>query len=441
MTRLIVKTMPLLRRSAVILAVGVGIVLWMTLPVLFLLLGVVMGVWLAVSREGRQALSITWSGLSTLPQRLGATSVIIVGIAGVVGVLIALLAMAEGFQATLKRAGDDDTAIVLRSGANAELSSGLDRASTTLIAQGPGVLRDGRDIPIASAEVVVVANLPKRTTGTDANVEVRGVGQQVWPLRPNVHIIAGRPFTPGLRELIVGKGALSQFAGLAPGSTIRLNNQSWTISGVFASGDAHESELWGDAESVAAAYRRNGFQSVTVRLTGPEAIDRLKAALSGDPRLKVDVETTRDYYNKQSEQLTKTIRVIGTGVAVIMAIGAMFGALNTMYAAVAARAREVATLRALGFTGAPVVVSVLLEAMLLALVGGGLGAGIAYGVFNGYTVSTLGANFSQVVFQFRVSPDLLLRGLQWSLVIGFLGGLFPALRAASIPVTTALREL
>jgi putative ABC transport system permease protein len=430
-----------LRRAALIAAVACGLAAWMAKPVLVLILGMVLAWWLTVTREGRQAASITLSGLATLPQRLGAAAVIVVGIAGVVGVLIAMLAMAEGFQATLKRAGGDDTAIVLRAGANAELSSGIDRASATLIAQGPGVLRDARDVPIASSEVVVVANLPKRTTGTDANVEVRGVGLEVWPLRRDVRLITGRPFKPGLRELIVGKGALSQFAGLEPGSVIRLNNQSWTITGVFASGDAHESELWGDAESVAAAYRRNVFQSVTVRLTGPEAFDRLKAALTGDPRLNVDVQTTRDYYNKQSEQLTKTIRVIGTGVAIIMAIGAMFGALNTMYAAVAARAREVATLRALGFSGVPVVVSVLMEAMLLALAGGAIGAGIAYAVFNGYTVSTLGANFSQVVFQFRVSPDLLLRGLQWSLAIGFLGGLFPALRAASIPVTAALREL
>ena len=441
MMRALDKTKPLLRRAGVVLGAVIGVVLWITLPMLFLVAGAGLCVWLAVAREGRQALAITWSGLSTLPQRLGAASVIVVGIAGVVGVLVALLAMAEGFQATLKRAGDDDSAIVLRAGANAELSSGIDRASTILISHGPGVLRDGHDIPIASAEVVVVANLPKRTTATDANVEVRGVGQQVWDLRPNVHLISGRRFKPGLRELIVGRGALSQFAGLTPGSTIRLNNQSWTITGVFASGDSHESELWGDAESIAGAYRRNGFQSVTVRLTGPEVFDRFKAALTTDPRLKVDVETTRAYYNKQSEQLTRTIRVIGTGVAVIMAIGAMFGALNTMYAAVAARAREVATLRALGFSGIPVVVSVLLETMVLAAVGGGLGAGIAYGVFNGYAVSTLGANFSQVVFQFRVSPDLLLRGLQWSLAIGFLGGLFPALRAASLPVTAALREL
>ena len=415
--------------------------LWMVLPLL--LLGVALGLagWLLLSRSGQQTLAITWTGLSTLPQRLGATSVIVVGIAGVVGVLIALLAMAAGFEATLKQAGSTDTAIVLRAGADAELSSGLDRNTTTLVAQAPGVLRDAQDRPIASAEVVVIANVPQRSTGTDANVEVRGVSPEVWSLRPNAKIIEGRRFKPGLREMIVGRGALAQFAGLEVGSAIRLNNQDWKVVGVFATGDAHESELWGDAESVAAAYRRGGFQSVTVRLTGPEAFDAFKAALIGDPRLKVDVQTTRDYYNKQSAQLTNMIRALGTGVAIIMAIGAVFGALNTMYAAIAARSREIATLRALGFSGVPVIVSVLLEAMLLALLGGALGAAIAYALFNGYTVSTLGGNFSQVVFQFQVSPALLLQGLQWSLTIGFLGGFFPALRAANIPVTVALREL
>ena len=418
-----------------------GIALWMAVPLLMLGVGLGLTAWLWLSRGGRQTLAITWTGLSTLPQRLGATSVIVVGIAGVVGVLIALLAMAAGFEATLKQAGSTDTAIVLRAGADAELSSGLDRDTATLVAQAPGVLRDAQDHAIASAEVVVIANVPQRSTGTDANVEVRGVSPEVWSLRPNVKIIQGRRFQPGLREMIVGRGALTQFAGLEPGSTIRLNNQEWNVVGVFESGDTHESELWGDAESVAAAYRRNVYQSVTVRLTGPQAFDTFKAALTGDPRLKVDVDTTRDYYSKQSAQLTNTIRALGTGIAIIMAIGAVFGALNTMYAAIAARAREIATLRALGFSGVPVVVSVLLEAMLLALLGGALGAAIAYLMFNGYTVSTLGNNFSQVVFQFQVSPTLLLQGLQWSLAIGFLGGFFPALRAANIPVTVALREL
>lgn len=423
------------------LLVLLGLGAWIMVPLLILGLATVGAGWLLTSRLGHQALAITWTGLATLPRRIGGTSVIVIGIAGVVGVLIALLAMAKGFQNTLQQAGDEDTAIVLRAGANAELSSRIDRASATLIAQAPGILHDAQDHPILSKEVVVVTNVPKRSTGTDANVEVRGVGPKVWDLRPDVRVIAGRRFKPGLRELLVGRGALVQFKGLDLGSSVAVNNQQWQVVGVFASGDTHESELWGDAESVAAAYRRNGFQSVTARLTRPAAISRFKAALGTDPRLKVDVETTRAYYNKQSQRLTSLIRVLGTGIATIMGIGATFGALNTMYAAVASRAREIATLRALGFTGVPLVTALLLETMLLALIGGLLGAGIAYGLFNGYTVSTLGSNFSQVVFQFQISVPLLLSGLQWALAIGFLGGLFPALRAAALPLTVALREL
>jgi len=411
------------------------------IPLMALFAGIVFALWLPGTVSGRQTLAMTRIGLATVPQRIGATSVVVIGIAGVVGVLVALLAMAQGFQATLRNAGNTETAIVLRAGANAELSSGLDRAAVILIAQAPGVRHDARDLPVASAEVVVVSNVPKRSTGTDANVEVRGVGAQVWSLRPEVRIVSGRRFEPGLRELIVGQGALAQFRGLEPGSTIQLNGQAWKVTGVFASGDSHESEIWGDAESVAAAYRRSGFQSVSVRLRTADAFEAFKSALTDDPRLRVDVETTRDYYSKQSQRLTRIIRAIGFGVAVIMALGAVFGALNTMYAAVAARTREIATLRALGFSSLPVVVSVMLETMLLALAGGVLGAGIAWAVFNGYTVSTLGANFSQVVFRFQVTPELLLRGLQWALVIGFVGGLFPALRAANLPVTQALREL
>jgi putative ABC transport system permease protein len=407
----------------------------------FLVVAVVgLAIWLVGARGGRQAAAVAWTGLATLPRRIGAASVVVVGIAGVVGVLVALQAMAEGFQATLRGTGRDDAAIVLRAGANTELSSGLDRATIRLITQAPGVLPDAQGVPIASAEVVVIANVPKRATGTDANAEVRGVGPRVWALRPQVHIVEGRAFTPGLRELVVGTGARRQFSGLEPGSTLQLNNQAWTVVGVFASGDAHDSEIWGDAESVASAYRRNAFQSVTLRLTSPDALDGVKQALTGDPRLRVDVETTRSYYSRQSEQLTRIIRILGIGIAVIMAFGAAFGALNTMYAAVAARAREIATLRALGFGGLPVVVAVMLETMLLALAGGLIGAAVAWAVFNGYTVSTLGSNFSQVVFQFRVTPTLLVQGLQWALVIGLAGGLPPALRAAALPVTAALRE-
>ena len=423
------------------LIILLSVAIWVVLPwqgLLALLLILVL--WMALTRIGRQAAAVTWVGVSTLRQRLGASSVIIVGIAGVVGVLVALLAMGDGLQKTLKSTGDTETAIVLRGGASAELSSGVSREDATQIAQSAGILRDAEGKPITSGELVVVANLPKKSTGTDANVEIRGVGPQVWALRPNVKIIEGRKFTPGLREMIVGKGARQQFAGLDLGSTINLNNQQWTIVGVFASGDAHESELEGDVDTVSAAYRRQGYQSVTVRLTSPEALDTFKAALASNPQLKVEARSTLDYYTAQSEGLTKVIRVVGLTIATIMAIGAIFGALNSMYAAVATRAREIATLRAIGFRSPPVIVSVMLETMLLALMGGLLGAFIAWLLFNNYSVSTLGSNFSQVVFQFSVSPTLLWTGVKWALAIGFVGGLLPAVRAARLPVTTALRE-
>ena len=423
-----------------VLAITVVGAIWIAQPLLMVAFGVVLLGWLLLTRGGHQSLAIAWIGLATVPARLGATSVVVVGIAGVVGVLVALQAMAGGFEATLGAAGNDSTVLVLRAAANAELSSALDRPATTLIAQAPGIARDARDVPIASAEIIVVANVPKRATGTDANLEVRGVGPAAWAVRPQVRIVSGRTFAPGRRELIVGEGALRQFRGLEIGSRLNLNNQDWRIVGVFASGDTHASEVWGDAESLMSAYRRNGFQSVAARLTSPQAIEVLRAALAADPRLRVEVQTTRAYYSKQSERLTRVIRGIGTGVAVIMALGAVFGALNTMYAAVANRAREIATLRALGFTGVPVVVAVMLETMTLALAGGVLGAGIAWALFNGFTVSTLGSNFSQVVFQFQVTPELMLRGLQWALGIGLIGGLFPALRAATLAVTVALRE-
>lgn len=431
----------LLRGLLMLAIIVLSIALWVFLPAAALLgLAVLCAAWMGLTRVGGQATAITWVGISTLPQRLGASSVIVIGIAGVVGVLVALLALAGGLQQTLRGTGNDDTAIVLRGGASAELDSGLSREDVTLILQAPGIARGANGQPLASAEVVVVANVPKKTTGTDANVEIRGVGPQSWGVRPNLRVVEGRRFEPGLREMLVGKGARQQFAGLEPGSSINLNAQQWRIVGVFASGDAHESELIGDAETVATTYRRNGFQSVTARLDSPAAFDTLKAALASDPRLKVDVRTTRDYYTAQSAGLSKVIRIVGIVIATIMAIGAIFGALNTMYAAVNARAREVATLRAIGFGATPVLVSVVLEAMLLALLGGALGALVAWLLFHDYAVSTLGANFSQVVFRFDVSPALLGTGVRWALAIGLIGGLLPAVRAARLPVTTALRE-
>ncbi len=434
--------MPGLRNSlACLVLVAASLAAWVLVPAIVLFaLALALLAWMTVTRTGRQAAAVTWVGILTLPQRLGASSVIVIGIAGVVGVLVALLALGAGLAATLRGTGNADTAIVLRGGATAELDSGLAREDATLVLQAPGIARDAQGKAIGSAEIVVVTNITKKASGAEANVEIRGVGPQAWQLRPNVQIIEGRPFKPGLRELIVGRGARDQFVGLEPGATINLNSQQWTIVGVFASGDAHESELEGDAETVASAYRRNGFQSVTVRLASPQSFDAFKAALKSDPRLKVDARTTRDYYSAQSEQLSKVIRIVGLVIAAIMAIGAVFGALNTMYAAVNARAREVATLRAIGFGPLPVLVSVVLEAMLLALLGGALGAAVTWVVFHDYAVSTLGANFSQVVFRFDVSPALLGTGVRWALAIGLIGGLAPALRAARLPVTTALRE-
>ncbi|KRE85537.1 hypothetical protein ASG75_08110 [Rhodanobacter sp. Soil772] len=433
-----------LRGLGLVAIVIAGLVIWSRLPwPAVLLLVVLLALWLVLTRRGRQTLSITGVGISTLRQRIGASLVVVVGIAGVVGVLVAMLAMGEGFQSTLQQTGSDDTAIVLRGGSNAELNSVLDRDSVNVVIQAPGVARSADGKPVASAEQSVVANLPKRSDASvEANVPIRGVGDEAWTLRPNVKIVQGRRFKPGLRELVVGQGAMRQFAGLDVGRQLRLAGQEWSIVGEFTSGDSHDSELWGDAQTVASAYRRgSSAQSVTVRLTSPQAFDAFKAALSSDPRLKVDVSTTREYFSKQSENLTKVIRVVGITVGVIMAIGAIFGALNTMFAAIAARAREIATLRAIGFRGLPVVVSVLMETMLLALLGGVLGGLISWLIFNGYTASTLGANFSQVVFQFKVSPELLWLGIKWAMAIGFVGGLFPAVRAARLPVTTALREL
>jgi len=424
----------------VILLLIAGLVLWMLLPWTGVLAAAVLvALWLAFTRSGRLALAATRIGIAGLPQRWGASSVIVIGIAGVVGVLVAMLAMGEGFKATLDSTGGDDTAIILRGGSQAETNSVITRDQAPLISSLAGIARgeDGR--PVISPELSQVVNLPSMADGTDANVQFRGVGPAAWVLRPKLKIVEGRKFGAGLREIVVGRGAQRQFRGLEVGNQLKLANQMWTVVGVFESGDSHDSELWADVDVLGPAYQRQAYQSVTVKLDGKNGFRQLKGALAADPRLKLDVSTTHDYYAKQSEGLTKLIKALGSIIGAIMAIGAVFGALNSMYAAVAGRAREIATMRAIGFRGLPVVTAVMLETMLLALVGGALGALVAWLVFNGHTVSTLGNNFSQVVFQFRVSPSLLWTGLKWALGIGLVGGLFPALRTARLPVTEALR--
>ena len=409
------------------------------------LLAVLLLLWLVFTRRGRQAASVANVGISTLRQRLGASAVIVVGIAGVVGVLVALLAMAEGYSETLRKSGSADTAIVMRGASASEVMSVIDRETVVQVAQAPGVARNAKGEPIASDEIVVAANLPVKGGSADeeGSVQLRGVTEQAWAVRPQVKIVEGRKFTPGMRELIVGRGAARQFAGLTPGAEVKLGTQPWTVAGVFASGDSMESEIWGDATVVGDTYRRGSSRAaVTVRLEDAKAFDKFKTAVESNPQIKVEAATTLAYFSKQSEAMTKVIRGMGIAVGTIMAIGAMFGALNTMFAAVAARAREIATLRAIGFPGLPVVVAVMLETMLLALLGGLIGGALAWLIFNGYSASTMaGGSVGQLAFQLHVTPELLWTGLKWALAIGFIGGLFPAVRAARLPVTTALREL
>lgn len=405
---------------------------------------VVLALWLALTATGRRTLSVTGVGLATLPSRWGASSVIVIGIAGVVGVLVALLAMGEGLQATLQGTGSADTAIVIRAGSQTETNSVLMHSDTVLIAQQAGVARAADGHALASPEVLLAANLPKKN-GQDANVSVRGIGPEAWAVRPAVKIIAGRKFTPGTLELDVGKGVAGEFRGLAVGSTLQLGTQRWKVVGEFDSGDAFNSEIWADKDTIGPIFHRgSSASSVTVKLTSPAALANFKAALAANPQLKVDAQSTRQYFADQAGGINAFIRSLGITIAIIMAIGAVFGALNSMYAAVATRAREIATLRAVGFRGIPVVASVLLETMLLALAGGVLGALVAWAVFGHFTASTTaggGFSFTQTVFQFRVTPALLWTGIKWALAIGFVGGLFPAVRAARLPVTTALREL
>ncbi len=388
----------------------------------------------------KQISAVTLMNLRGVPRRLGASLVIVIGIAGVVAVLVSVLAMATGFSRTVAGTGRPDRAIVLRGGSDSELASSMTRAATLTIMDAAGVRKDAAGQPIGSAEAVVIVELPKISGGTGANVTMRGVGPQSGEVRPEIKLIAGRMFKPALHELIVGKAAQPQFRGLGLGDHIAFRDSDWTVVGVFESqGNSHESELLADADTVLSAYRRNLFQSVTVLLDSPESFTIFKDALTSNPTLSVDVKREPDYYAAQSNQLGVILSFVANIVGGIMAIGAIFGALNTMYSAVSARTVEIATLRAIGFGAFPVVISVFAEAVLLAVSGGILGAALAWAFFNGNSVSTLGGNFTQVVFPLTVSPGLLVLGVIWALAIGVIGGLFPAIRAARMPVAVALR--
>jgi putative ABC transport system permease protein len=389
-----------------------------------------------------QVFSVASFNLLTIPERKGAAVAAAVGIAGVVAVLVGVLAIAEGFRRAMIVSGQPDVAVVLRSGADSEMTSGLNRAETRLISDAPGIARNARG-PLASAELFVIIDLPKRSTGTDANVPLRGVDPSAFDVRGNVRIVQGRNFEPGRNEIIVGSGAAREFAGLEEGKQIKIGQNTWDIVGVFsAGGGVAESEIWSDAAVLQPAYHReDAFQSVYVKLTSPEAFTAFKDALSANPQLEVKVARTSDFYAEQSTAVTEFISTIGVFIAAMMALGALFGALNTMYSAVSARTREIATLRALGFSAGPVVLSVLIESIALALAGGVLGAAGAYIAFDGFTAATMNwQTFSQVTFAFAVTPQLMLRAIIWAATLGLIGGLFPAIRAARLPIASGLRE-
>jgi putative ABC transport system permease protein len=389
-----------------------------------------------------QTLAVTAVNLQSLGQRVGSSIVAVVGFAGVVAVFVAVLSIAEGFRRVMERGVSSDTAIVLRAGTDSEMASGLSLDQTRIVKDAPGISR-GADGPVASAELFVIVDVPKRTTGTDANVPLRGVEPAAFSVRPKVKIVAGRTFAQGRNEVIAGRAAAGQFAGLDVGNRLHWGESTWEVVGIFTADDSvYESEVWTDARVLQPAYRRgNSFQSVYARLESEDAFQRFKDALTADPRLEVNVYREDDYFARQSRVMRTLVQVLGNTIALLMAIGATFGALNTMYSAVAARAREIATLRAIGFQGGPVLVSVMAESLVLALLGGLIGGGLAYVVANGYQTATMNfQSFSQVAFSLTVTPRLLAGGIAYALAMGFWGGIFPAIRAVRTPIASGLRQ-
>lgn len=394
-------------------------------------------------RSLAQISAVALLNIRSMPRRLAPSLVTTVGVAGVVLVFAGVLSIANGFERTLTSAGSEDTAIVMRSGASSEMSSNLMHEQMLVVTNAPGIRKAGGQ-PLVSAELFVVVDVKMQRSGEDANVPFRGVQPAAFEVRDNASLVEGRIFEPGRNEIVVGRAAQQEFVGLDVGDTIDFGQTSWQVVGAFeADGSASESELWTDVRVLQNAYRRgNSYQSVRVKLESPDSLENLRAYLEEDPRIDADVMSERVFYASQSEALTTFIEYVGYPLTVLMAVGAICGALNSMYSSVSARGKEIATLRALGFGPLSVLVSTMVESTLLALAGGVIGGLVAYLVFNGFQVSTLSfASFSQVVFNFSVTPDLLIQGVVAALLIGLLGGLFPAIRAARLPVAKALREL
>ncbi|MCR4317391.1 MAG: FtsX-like permease family protein [Planctomycetes bacterium] len=389
-----------------------------------------------------QVSSITLFSLKTIPARIGSVLVSAVGIAGVVAVLVGVLSIAEGFRAAMSVKAGKDVALVLRAGADSEMSSGLSGEEVKLISEAPGIAKS-EGATLASSELFVVIDLPLKSTGTSANVPLRGVGGVAGNVRGDFKIVSGKMFEPGLNQIVAGVGAARAFEGLGVGNKLRVGQTDWEVVGIFTGGGGSaESEVWTDAAILQQAYDRgNSYQSVLAKLVSEEAFEEFKDSLTTNPQLKVKVMTQSEYLSDQSVALSGFIETLGVIIATLMALGALFGALNTMYSAVSARTREIATLRALGFSSDPIVVSVMIESLVIAVVGGIVGAAAAYIAFDGITTATINwQTFSQVAFAFAVTPQLLVSAIIWAAAIGVVGGLFPAIRAARLPIASALRE-
>ncbi len=391
-----------------------------------------------------QIIAVTSVNIRSIPARFGSSTVAVIGIAGVVLVFVAVLSIAEGVAATMKASGDPDLVLILRAGSDTEMTSGLGGEAVRVIQDSPGIARDSSGAPLTSPELFVVVDHPLKRSGSPANVPLRGVSPEAFQVHSRLKIVEGRNLEFGKNEIIAGRAATRQFVNLDVGTKLTWGENSWTLVGIFEEGGSvSESELWCDVKVLQPAYRRgNSYQSVYARLSSPDSFQQLKDSLTSNPQLTVSAMRAPDYYGSQTETLQGIIRTIGGIIAVLMGVGAIFGAVITMYTAVASRTREIATLRALGFGSVPVVFWVLIEAILLGVVGGIIGGAVAWFAFDGFETATMNfQSFSQIAFKFAVTPQLLMTALMISLVMGIAGGLLPAIRAARLPVVTALREL
>jgi len=390
-----------------------------------------------------QIVAVTGMNLRNIPQRWSSSLVAVLGVGGVTLVLIALLSIAAGFKVALEGSGSDDVAMIMRAGSTNELSGGFGSDTVSVVSDAPGIKKDGGK-PILSPELYVLVDGKMKGKEANTNLPLRGVSPMAPLVRKNFKLEEGRMFREGTNEVVVGEGVVQNYDGLEVGKTVKWGGANWTVVGRYTDmGGIAESEVWGDTRVVQQAWRRgNSFQSIRVKLQNAAALKTLKDALTKDPRVRIDVKSERDFYADQQKLMSNIIKYVGWTLAIMMGIAALFAALNTLYNAVANRVREIATLRALGFGGFPVVVSVLVEAMILGSVGGLIGGLLALVFLNGMHSSTMNwSSFSQMTFAFTVTPGLMITGIIYGLILTFIAGILPGIRAARLPITAGLREL